>query len=271
MGSTTETSASRRDAQPLGRLTTRRAVHPAVRRRRLRPVRFPMRWAPIPAAPSASLPPSAASPGIKPTYGTVSRYGLIAYASSLDQIGPLARTAADCAAVLDLLHGQDARDAHHSGCADGGTLAGADWGRQTGMQHRRAGRLLRQKVWMTDVRRGGAGRRPRSSRSSGAEVETFSLPGMVKYAVPAYYIIACAEASSNLSRFDGVKYGYRAERLRGSDRPDAARPAPRASARRCSGASCWAPSCCRSGYYDAYYKKALQVKALIKKAFDEAF
>ena len=143
--------------------------------------------------------------GMKPTYGTVSRYGLIAYASSLDQMGPIARSAADCAAVLDLIQGRDPRDGT-SLDAPPGLLAGL-----TGdIRGRRvvSPRTASVTAWTA---RCGKPCWPRPMcRARGAVVEEFALPVM-QYAVPAYYIIAAAEASSNLSRFDGVKYGWRAE------------------------------------------------------------
>ncbi len=203
--------------------------------------------------------------GLKPTYGSISRYGLIAYASSLDQIGPLAHTAADCAAVYDLLHGKDAHDATTVE-TEGGTLAaltGDVRGLRIGVPEEYFAEGLDEDVRAQVLAAG------EKLKELGATVETFSL-GMVKYAVPAYYILACAEASSNLSRFDGIKYGYRAD-----DAEDIV------GLMRKSRTEGFGPEVRRrillgtfvlsSGYYDAYYVKALKVKALIKKAFDAAF
>lgn len=204
--------------------------------------------------------------GIKPTYGTVSRYGLIAYASSLDQMGPLARDAADCAAVLDAVQGKDPRDGTSLDVPAGKLLAGltgdvrglkigipADcFGDGLDPQVRRAVLSVAQVL-----------------KDRGAELVEFAFPVM-EYVVPAYYIIAAAEASSNLSRFDGVKYGWRA--------PDYADLTDLYCKTRTEGFGAEVKRrillgtfVLSSGYYDAYYKKALQGKGVIKKTFDEAF
>ena len=204
--------------------------------------------------------------GMKPTYGTVSRYGLIAYASSLDQIGPLARTAEDCAAVLDLLQGRDKRD---------GTSLDFD-----------AGHLLeRLSTDLTGMKIGipvdcfGDGLDPdvrekvlavaEVLKGRGAQVEECKLP-IMEYVVPTYYIIAAAEASSNLSRFDGVKYGWRAGDY--EDLTDLyCKTRTEGFGREVQRRILLGTFVLSTGYYDAYYKKALQVKAVIKQAFDEAF
>ncbi len=204
--------------------------------------------------------------GIKPTYGTVSRYGLIAYASSLDQMGPLARDAADCAAVLDAVQGKDLRDGTSLDVPAGKLLAGltgdvrglkigipADcFGDGLDPQVRRAVLSVAQVL-----------------KDRGAELVEFTFPVM-EYVVPAYYIIAAAEASSNLSRFDGVKYGWRA--------PDYEDLTDLYCKTRTEGFGAEVKRrillgtfVLSSGYYDAYYKKALQGKGVIKKTFDEAF
>ena len=145
--------------------------------------------------------------GMKPTYGTVSRYGLIAYASSLDQMGPVARSAADCAVVLDIIQGKDPYDATSlSGCYGNllSSLSGDVKGLRIGLPTDCFGEGLDPEVRQAVLDAAQV------LKSRGAIVEEFSLP-IMEYVVPAYYIIACAEASSNLSRFDGVKYGWRAE------------------------------------------------------------
>ena len=204
--------------------------------------------------------------GVKPTYGTISRYGLIAYASSLDQIGPLARDAADCAAILDTLQGRDGQDAT-SLDGDYGhllqNLTGDVRGLRVGLPVDCYGEGLDEEV------RTAVLSTAQVLKNRGAELVELSFPVM-EYVVPAYYIIAAAEASSNLSRFDGVKYGWRAEHYEGlSDLYRKTRTqgfGTEVKRRILLGTFVLS-----SGYYDAYYKKALQVKAVIKSAFDQAF
>ncbi len=204
--------------------------------------------------------------GMKPTYGTVSRYGLIAYASSLDQIGPLCRDAADCAAILDVLQGRDPKD---------GTSLDGQYGNLLGSL---TGDVQGFKIGLpVDCYGDGLDGEVRASvlaaadvlRARGAEVVELSFPVM-EYVVPAYYIIAAAEASSNLSRFDGVKYGWRAEgyeSLDGLYRKTRTQGFGSEVKRRIL----LGTFVLSSGYYDAYYRKALQVKAVVKDAFDKAF
>ena len=204
--------------------------------------------------------------GMKPTYGTVSRYGLIAYASSLDQMGPIARSAADCAAVLDIIQGQDLRDSTSLKIRRGNllsSLTGDVRGLKIGIPADCFGDGLDSEVRKVVLSAAEI------LKSRGAVVEKFSLPVM-KYVVPTYYIIACAEASSNLSRFDGVKYGWRAEGYENlTDLYNKTRTAGFGSeVKRRILLGTFVLS---TGYYDTYYKKALQVKAVIKKAYDEAF
>ena len=204
--------------------------------------------------------------GMKPTYGTVSRYGLIAYASSLDQMGPIARSAADCAAVLDVMMGKDARDSTSLDVPAGGLLASL------------TGDLRGKKIGLpADCFGDGLDGEVRSAvlaaaeilKARGAVVEEVSLPVM-EYVVPAYYIIACAEASSNLSRFDGVKYGWRAEGY--EDLGELyTRTRTQGFGTEVKRRILLGTFVLSSGYYDAYYKKALQTKAVIKAAFDRAF
>lgn len=216
--------------------------------------------------------------GIKPTYGTVSRYGLIAYASSLDQIGPLCRDAADCAAVLDVLMGHDPHDATSLPdpyCDWSGSGPRVDYGRLlAGL----TGDIRGMKIGLpTDCFGDGLDGEVRAAVMQAAEVlkdrgaELIPLPfPVMEYVVPAYYIIACAEASSNLSRFDGVKYGWRAadyDDLAGLYRKTRTQGFGAEVKRRIL----LGTFVLSSGYYDAYYKKALQAKAVIKDAFDEAF
>lgn len=204
--------------------------------------------------------------GMKPTYGTVSRYGLIAYASSLDQMGPIARSAADCAAVLDLIQGKDPRDGTSLDAPAGGllrSLTGDLKGKKIGLPADCFGEGLDPEVRSSVLAAADI------LKSRGAQVEEFALPVM-EYVVPTYYIIAAAEASSNLSRFDGVKYGWRAEGY--EDLTDLyCKTRTQGFGSEVKRRILLGTFVLSSGYYDAYYKKALQVKALIKRAFDEAF
>ena len=204
--------------------------------------------------------------GMKPTYGSVSRYGLVAYASSLDQLGPIARSAADCAAVLDLIMGRDRRDGTSLEVESGGLLAGLTGdvrGMKIGLPADCFGEGLEPEVRACVLAAADV------LRARGAQVEEFALP-IMRYVVPAYYMIAAAEASSNLSRFDGVKYGWRAEGYEDlTDLYSKTRTegfGSEVKRRILLGAFVLS-----AGYYDAYYKKALQVKAVIKRAYDEAF
>ena len=204
--------------------------------------------------------------GFKPTYGTVSRYGLIAYASSLDQIGPIAKDVADCAACMDIIAGKDPKDGTSLETENPGYLASL------------TGDVRGLKIGIpAECFAGGLNSEVRESvlgvaktlEQKGAIVEEFSLP-IMDYVIPTYYIIAAAEASSNLSRFDGVKYGRRAEEYDGlRDLYETTRSegfGEEVKRRILLGTFVLS-----TGYYDAYYRKALQVKAVIKKAFDECF
>ena len=206
--------------------------------------------------------------GMKPTYGTVSRYGLIAYASSLDQIGPLTRNVSDCAAVLEVIAGHDLKDStsvniKRQDMDFTGALREDVSGLRIGLPRDYFGEGL-----MPEVREAVL-RAAETLRDRGALIEEFDLE-LVRYAIPAYYTIASAEASSNLERFDGVKYGYRAQGTQGLE--DMYRKTrsqgfgPETKRRIMLG--CFVLS---AGYYDAYYLKALKVKGMIKQAFDRAF
>ena len=204
--------------------------------------------------------------GLKPTYGRVSRYGLIAYASSLDQIGPVGRNVKDCAALFEVIAGHDAKDSTSAqkdvesweSMTEGGLK-----GKKIGIpkEYFAEGTNEEVKKALTDA--------IELMAENGAEVEYFSLK-MVDYVIPAYYIIACAEASSNLERFDGVKYGYRnmeSTELHEMYKKSRAEGFGEEVKRRILLGS----FVLSAGYYDAYYLKALKAKALIKKEFDQAF
>lgn len=203
--------------------------------------------------------------GLKPTYGTVSRYGLIAYGSSLDQIGPLTKDVTDAAALLEVLASYDEKDSTSAPREDEDFMSALKKdcsGLRVGIPTDYFGEGLDPEVKEAVLQVAQV------LEKQGAFVEEFPL-SLVEYAIPTYYTIAAAEASSNLERFDGIKYGYRAEvedlhpmykktRSQGFG--------PEVKRRIMLGSFVLS-----SGYYDAYYLKALKVKALIKKAFDQAF
>jgi aspartyl-tRNA(Asn)/glutamyl-tRNA(Gln) amidotransferase subunit A len=203
--------------------------------------------------------------GLKPTYGRVSRWGLIAFASSLDQIGPFARTAADAAALLDVISGPDPRDA--TAAADVPAPIAATLGEAIGGLRIGVPRHLLD----TDVDPQVARAFDDSLavlRSLGVAIETIALP-YSRYAVPVYYLVATAEASSNLARYDGVRYGLRAE---GVTSLDALYDRTRSQGfgdevKRRIMLGTYVLS---AGYYDAYYLKAQQVRTLIRRDFESA-
>ncbi len=205
-------------------------------------------------------------PGLKPTYGLVSRFGLVAYGSSLDQIGPFGKTVEDLAAVLNEIVAYDKKDSTSVNYQkpDYASFVKNDVkGMKIGLPKEYLGDGLDADVKAEILKAA------KLFEDMGAHVEEFSLP-LVDATIPAYYIIASAEASSNLSRYDGVKYGYRPEKFEDlNDMYVKARSegfGTEVKRRIILGAFALS-----SGYYDAYYKKALQVKALIKQGFDDAF
>lgn len=208
--------------------------------------------------------------GIKPTYGRVSRYGLIAYGSSLDQIGPLGKNVEDCAAMLEVISGHDPKDstsADAENAADRIDFTSALIDNVEGMKIGVPRDYFLEGI-DEDVKKAVLNA-AEVLKQKGAIVEEFNL-GMVEYAIPAYYVIACAEASSNLERFDGVKYGYRTGEytdLHNMYKKTRSEGFGTEVKRRIMLGS----FVLSSGYYDAYYVKALRVKALIKQAFDKAF
>ncbi len=204
--------------------------------------------------------------GIKPTYGTVSRFGLIAYGSSLDQIGPVAKDVSDCAALLEVIASYDPKDStsvQRRDCDFTDALREDVRGLRIGIPKDYFGEGLNQEVRERIL---GAAK---VLEEKGAVLKEFDL-SLVEYAIPAYYIIASAEASSNLARFDGVKYGYRTEAGEGlHDMYKRSRSegfGTEVKRRIMLGSFVLS-----SGYYDAYYLKALKTKALIRRAFDRAF
>jgi len=204
--------------------------------------------------------------GIKPTYGTVSRYGLVAYASSFDQIGPLCRDAADCAAVLDVIQGHDCRDSTSLPGTYGRLLNGLTGdvrGTRIGLPVSCFGNELDGEVRACVMEAADV------LRDQGAVVEECELPSL-EYAVSTYYIMACAQASSNLARYDGVRYGYRAEGC------DSLEELYVQSRTRGFGAEVkrrilLGNFVLSAGYYDDYYRKALAARERIKGEFARLF
>jgi aspartyl-tRNA(Asn)/glutamyl-tRNA(Gln) amidotransferase subunit A len=204
--------------------------------------------------------------GIKPTYGRVSRYGLVAFASSLDQIGPFARTVEDTALALNVMCGRDAMDATSADLAVPDftkALTGDIRGLKIGMPKEcftdALGSEMREKILAAiDV-----------LRKQGAEVIEVSLPSL-EYALAVYYIICTAEASANLARFDGVRYGFRHPDAR-DVREMYVKTKSEGFGREVQRRIMLGTYVLSSGYYDAYYLKAQKVRRLIKEDFDKAF
>ena len=208
--------------------------------------------------------------GMKPTYGTVSRYGLIAYGSSLDQIGPLTKDVTDCATVMEAIASHDTKDSTSIDRAAiekdtdfTSALIEDVKGMKIGIPRDYFGDGLDSEIKEAVLAAAKA------LEAKGAIVEEFDL-SLVEYAIPTYYTIAAAEASSNLERFDGIKYGYRTSEYEGLHnmykKTRSEGFGPEVKRRIMLGSFVLS-----SGYYDAYYLKALRVKAMIRKAFDDAF
>ncbi|MBP3617441.1 MAG: Asp-tRNA(Asn)/Glu-tRNA(Gln) amidotransferase subunit GatA [Lachnospiraceae bacterium] len=224
--------------------------------------------------------------GLLPTYGRVSRYGLVAYASSLDQIGPMGRTVADCKALYEAIAGFDEKDGtsvrrgirNSEECEDsalGRAKEGlsADVLRENSVARLKGMRIGIPKEYMQSEMnpevREAVKKVAVLLEQQGAIVEEMSLP-LTEYAVATYYLVACAEASSNLSRFDGVKYGYRVDGEQGLHemyKKSRTEGLGEETKRRILLGS----FVLSEGYYDAYYLKALKVKRLIKEEYENAF
>ena len=204
--------------------------------------------------------------GIKPTYGPVSRYGLVAYASSLDQIGPVGKDVADCAALLEVIAGHDPKDSTSIDRHDldfSKEMTDKIYGMKFGVPKEYLAEGINPEVkeaFMNVLK---------VLTEMGAIVEFFSVKTM-EYMIPAYYIIASAEASSNLERFDGVKYGYRAKDYDGLH-DMYKRTRTEGFGEEVKRRIMLGSFVLSSGYYDAYYLKALRTKALIKQEFNQAF
>jgi aspartyl-tRNA(Asn)/glutamyl-tRNA(Gln) amidotransferase subunit A len=206
--------------------------------------------------------------GIKPTYGRCSRWGVVAFASSLDQAGPMTKTVRDAAIMLETMAGYDPKD---STSADipvpnfEAMLTGDIRGKKIGIpkEYRMDGMPAEiEKLWQDGTAK---------LRDAGAEIVDISLPH-TKYALPAYYVIAPAEASSNLARYDGVRFGHRASLAAGDgitemyEKTRAEGFGPEVQRRIMVGTYVLS-----AGFYDAYYNRARRVRALIKKDFDDVF
>mgnify|MGYP000313158885 CR=1 FL=1 len=201
--------------------------------------------------------------GLKPTYGRVSRYGVIAYGSSLDQVGPLTRTVEDAALVLSVIAGHDKRDSTSSPRPVDGY---ADFSRSD----LKGVRLGVPREFMAEGLDGPVAKACQDAlaraRDLGAELVDVSLPHATRHAIAAYYIVAMAEASSNLSRFDGVRYGYRAAEPKNLD-DLYCRSRSEGFGQEVQRRILLGTYVLSAGYYDAYYKKAAQVRRLIRQDY----
>ena len=204
--------------------------------------------------------------GLKPTYGLISRYGLVAFASSLDQIGPITKDVQDAAILLNIIAGHDKKDTTSADIEKKDytlNLKNEIKGKKIGVPKEFFGEGINEEV------KESLKNAIQKYKELGAEVEEFSLD-IAKYALATYYIIACAEASSNLGRFDGIRYGYRAKEF------DSLKDLYRKSRSEGFGSEVkrriiLGTYVLSSGYYDAYYKKAQQVRTLVMNEFNKAF
>ena len=204
--------------------------------------------------------------GLKPTYGLVSRYGLVAFASSLDQIGPITKDVEDAAILLNVIAGHDEKDTTSIKTEKKDytkALKNDVKGLKIGIPKEYFGEGINEEVKQK------LEQAIEKYKELGAEIEEFSLD-IADYALATYYIIACAEASSNLGRFDGIRYGYRTKNFTNLKElfKNSRSEGFGAEVKRRIILGTYVLS---SGYYDAYYKKAQQVRTLVKKEFDKAF
>lgn len=203
--------------------------------------------------------------GLKPTYGAVSRYGLIAYASSLDQIGPITKSVEDASIVFDAISKYDDKDSTSQGNLGGETYSKLDndiKGMKIGIAHE----------YLDGVRddvKESILKAAEVYKSLGAEIVYFDLSEL-KFALPVYYIIACAEASSNLGRYDGIRFGYKTEHYNGTH-DMVCRTRSEGFGDEVKKRILLGTYVLSAGYYDAYYKKAQNLRGTIVKAFDNAF
>ncbi len=203
--------------------------------------------------------------GLKPTYGAVSRYGLIAYASSLDQIGPITKSVEDASIVFDAISKYDDRDSTSKGSLGGETYSKLD----NDIKGMKIGIAREYLDGIRDDVKEAVLRAAEVYKSMGAQIVYFDLPAL-KYALPVYYIIACAEASSNLGRYDGIRYGYKTEHYAGTH-DMICRTRSEGFGDEVKRRILLGTYVLSAGYYDAYYKKAQNLRGTIVKAFNDAF
>ncbi|MFW7378314.1 MAG: Asp-tRNA(Asn)/Glu-tRNA(Gln) amidotransferase subunit GatA [Oligoflexus sp.] len=210
--------------------------------------------------------------GLKPSYGRVSRYGLVAYASSFDQIGPFARNIEDAALLYDVIAGHDPRDSTSVDTATNSALTAID-------QAQNLPSLKGLKVGLVKEFMTAEGVEPavqsaldqacKDLEALGAEIRTVSLPS-VSYGVAAYYLLATAEASSNLARYDGIRYGYRSQSASGNLKDLYFASRSEGFGREVKQRIMLGTFALSSGYYDAYYEKASKVRLLMRQEMDQA-
>ena len=203
--------------------------------------------------------------GLKPTYGAVSRYGLIAYASSLDQIGPIAKTVEDVSIVYDAISDYDPKDSTSQGRQGNLTYDTVN----NDIKGMKIGIAREYLEGVRDDVKEAVLNAVKVYESLGAEVIYFDMPAL-KFALPVYYIIACAEASSNLGRYDGIRYGFKTEHYNGTH-DMMCRTRSEGFGAEVKRRILLGTYVLSAGYYDAYYKKAQNLRGTIVKAFDEAF
>lgn len=203
--------------------------------------------------------------GLKPTYGAVSRYGLIAYASSFDQIGPIATSVEDAALVYDAISLYDEKDSTSRGNVNGSTFDTLN----NDIKGMKIGIAREYLDGVRDDVKNALLEAAKVYEGMGAEIVYFDLPAL-KYALPVYYILACAEASSNLGRYDGIRYGYKTEHYE-SIHEMMCKTRSEGFGKEVQRRILLGTYVLSAGYYDAYYKKAQNLRGAIVKAFDNAF
>lgn len=203
--------------------------------------------------------------GLKPTYGSVSRYGLIAYASSLDQIGPITKTVQDASIVFDAISDYDPMDSTCQGRQNGVTFDTIN----NDIKGMKIGIVREYMDGIKDEVNDAILKAIKVYESLGAEIIYFDMP-VIKFALPVYYIIACAEASSNLGRYDGIRYGYKAQHYNGIH-DMICRTRSEGFGEEVKRRILLGTYVLSAGYYDAYYKKAQKLRGTIVNAFKSAF